>query len=440
MKTMGKRKIREAIIAALAVLSIALIVFGYEQDRRVRALTLQVNAAHQKAFYETIELMSGVQLNLEKLLVTNSGPQEQSLLVTIARQAEGAQDNLAAMPVSHETVAGALKFVNQISDFTTVLAEKLVGDVRLTREDLEQIAVLHQTCVQVNGRLYEILGQFERGELVFSAEEVTQAVELQDSSQPAVDYPVLLYDGPFSDATNTNVFKALGSSFLTEQQAQEKLIDYIGRDRVTLVTFLGETEIDVPSYDFTIETESGTLDASMTQQGGDVLYILPERGEDSAVLSVAECLDLAARFLQRNGYGPMEVNYWRQLGGILTANFAAVQNDIPLYSDLVKVQISMRTGLVVGIEAGNYLRNHTRREFPEVTITIEDALRRVNDSLTIERTRLCVIPLGTGETLCWEASGFIPGGDRYLVYIDAQTGNEATILRVTQDSEGFVTQ
>lgn len=441
MKSMGKRKVREAVIAALAVLSIALIIYGYEQDRRVRALTLQVNAAHQKAFYETIELMSGVQLNLEKLLITGSAAQEQSLLNNISRQAEGAQDNLAAMPVSHEAVAGALKFVNQLSDYANVLAENLSGGENLlSREELEQISILHATCVQVNAMLLMILDQFEKGELVFTAEEVTQAVELQSSSEPAVDYPVLLYDGPFSDATQTNVFKALGTSFLTEDQAREKLTDYIGRERVTSIQFIGESEIDVPSYDFTIETESGTLDASITQQGGDVLYILPERGEEEIVYTIDECIDFAGLFLQRNGYGPMEVNYWRQYGGILTANFAAVQGGIPLYSDLVKVQISMKSGMVVGIEAGNYLRNHTIRELPVVTLSIEDALRKVNDALTIEKTRLCVIPIGTGEALCYEASGYIPGGDRYLVYIDAQTGNEATILRVTQDSQGFVTQ
>lgn len=441
MKSKRKRWL-ETAVAALMCLCIGLIVFSYEQNRRVNALTLQVNAAFQKAFYETIELLSGAQLNLEKLLATSSPYQEQALFIAITRQCEGAQDNLSMMPVNNEAISGALKFVNQLGDYARVMGEKLAIGYELTEEDFNQVSILHAHSSQLTAHLTEITGQYERGELVFSAEEVAEsgALSLQESTEPAVEYPVLLYDGPFSDATDTDAMKALGEQSYTREQAADKLRAYIGSERVTDVQFTGNSSIPVDCFEYTIITEDGNLDAGVTEQGGEILYILPESGEETIVFSQAECIDFAHRFLTRNGYGEMEISYWRQLDGLLTVNFAAVQEGVLLYPDLVKLQVSMRTGQIVGVEAGNYLRNHVTREFVEIQVTFEDALRRISDTLSVDRTRLCIIPTDAGEVLCWEASAYRHNGDRYLIYIDAVTGQENTILRVTEDDGGVVTQ
>ena len=100
----------------------------------------------------------------------------------------------------------------------------------------------------------------------------------------------------------------------------------------------------------------------------------------------------------------------------------------------------MRTGEVVGVEAGNYLRNHSVRDFPQVKLTFEDALREISDVLSVNSTKLCLIPVDRDEILCWEASAYREDTDeQYLVYIDAVTGQEILILSVTQDDEGYVT-
>jgi len=136
----------------------------------------------------------------------------------------------------------------------------------------------------------------------------------------------------------------------------------------------------------------------------------------------------------------MEFNYWRRLEGILTANYAATQDGVVLYPDLVKLQISMKDGLVVGIEAANYLTNHKPRELLEPVITEEEVRARVNPALTVQRVRRVVIPLEAGEAQCWEVTASMSNDDEYLIYIDTQTGEEKTILRILQDDEGIVTQ
>lgn len=442
MDRVKRRKILEIALVALVIAVVALAVLTIEQARRVNALTIQVNAAYQKAFYETTELLAGAQVNMEKLLVSSTAKQQRSLLIAISKQADGAKDNLAMMPSQHETISGAIKFVNQLGDYCRVLAENFTDDGQLSKDELNQISILHANCAQLNSQLNDIIGQYERGELVFTADEVVaKEIAQQQPIEPAVDYPVLLYDGPFSDAAETGRLTELGETNVSMAQAREMLKEYIGAQRVQSITYTGESELMTKCFEFAVGVEEGTLDAGVTQLGGKVLYILPEQGEGAASLSQGECIDNASQFLQRNGYGELQVSYFRQLSGILTVNFAAIQDGVVLYPDLVKVQVSMRTGRVIGIEAGNYLRNHSLRDFPQVKVTFEDALRRISDVLSVNSTRLCLIPVDNNEVLCWEANAYREGtSEQYLIYIDAVTEEEVMILRLTQDDEGYVTQ
>ncbi len=425
----------------LGALAAALLVTSVVMQQRVSALTLQVNAAYQKAFYETIELMSGIQLNLEKLMVTGSGSQEQALLTTIARQAEGVASNLSQMPQGDLTLEGSLKFVNQTADYARVLSERIGSGGALTGKDYENLGDLHNASVQLNQQLSDLLTRYDAGEPVFGNGSVTvTATQAPEENNPVVDYPVLLYDGPFSDAQTDQQIQPTGQA-VSQDEATKLLTDFIGAERVQNVTYTGDSDIFSSCYEFAAALKDGnTLTAGVTKTGGHIVYMLPEQANSEVNLTEGDCIDQGSRFLAAHGYENMEVNYWRRLDGILTANYAATQDGVLLYPDLVKLQISMKDGLVVGIEAVNYLTNHRARTIAEPQVTEEDARSRVNPALTIERVRRCIIPLDTVEVQCWEVTAAVSEDERYLVYIDTVTGAEKTILRIMQDDEGTVTQ
>ena len=125
-------------------------------------------------------------------------------------------------------------------------------------------------------------------------------------------------------------------------------------------------------------------------------------------------------------------------------SFAAVQDGVTLYPDLVKAQVRMDTGEVVGLEANNYWMNHTERENLAPQVDEQQALRAVSGRLTVTGTRLCVIPVDDGldsgktEKLCWEFAGEW-NGSRYFVYIDAETGEEEKVLKVVAGNGGTLT-
>ena len=437
----GHKRRREAVIAILIVLCLVLVVTGYAQKQRVRTLATQVSATYHKALYEATELMGGVRLGLEKLMVSSSPARRQALLSDIARQAEGAQDDLSLLPSEHPALDGAIKFANQVADYARVLSEQIGAGSGLSENDSRQIEELHRSCVQLLIELNTLSQAYERGELQFVVEQSDIRSAAQDSgdTQPLISYPVLLYDGPFSDGQEDGQVILPGAA-ATGEQAAQALKDFIGAERVSQVRLVGESQLLADCYEFEADTESGTLEAGVTKAGAHVLYMLPTTDSGIVNLSQAECIDLGGRFLTARGYGEMAVSYWRQQGGILTVNYAAEQDGVVLYPDLIKLQISMDNGLVVGLEAGNYLRNHVRRALPVPLVSEEEAMMNLNSALSVERIRRCVIPLDAGEAQCWEVTARFEGGNRYLIYLDTQTGQEKTILQVVASEDGILTQ
>ena len=429
---------KSALFAACALL-VGLLVLTFKQGSDVAALNTRLSGIYQKAFYETCELMEGMSANLRKLLVTGSAQQEQMLLSEISRQAQGAQDDLAILPLGENAVSATIKFVNQTGDFATALAGRLAGGGAISTTDTQTITTLSETAAELSVGLGQLLTRFEAGENVFlGAYEETGGEQLYPLTNPATAYPVLLYDGPFSDSIGQTEFRALkGLADVSRQDAERALRAFVGMDAVTELTFDGESQIPVSCYEFSLTANGYRMSAGVTKAGGKMLYLLPNDGVTDIRLSDSQAVDAARAFLISRGFGDMKESYYSQYDGIMTVNFSAVQDTVVLYPDLVKLQVSLADGMVIGMEDGGYLRNHVPRALSLPAISEEEALSRLGGRLTASTVRLCVIPENANEYLCYEISA-TDGQDMYLVYIDAQTGAERELLQVISDENGVL--
>ena len=94
---------------------------------------------------------------------------------------------------------------------------------------------------------------------------------------------------------------------------------------------IGESAIPVECYEYTLKLGDYALSAGITRAGGEVLYLLCDGAVDAVNLTDRQAVDTARAFLMSRGYGEMELSYSSRFNGILTANFAAVQNGVVLY-------------------------------------------------------------------------------------------------------------
>lgn len=421
---------------ALAALLAGVLAFSSAQTLRLNEANARLNAVVQKAFYETCELTEGMSVNFRKLLVAGETGQMQALLNETALQTQGALSNLALLPLGQETVSATLKFINQAGDFASSLSVRLGNGGELTPEDYAALERLSETAAAFSVRMGRLLDRYEGGEAVFDiSEDGTGEESLYPITGPATDYPALLYDGPFSDGRTDGEFKLLaGLAQVDEAAARQALVAFVGQQAAD-VRFTGESEIPVDCYEYALRLGDYSLSAGVTRAGGQLLYLLCDSAVEDVNLTDRQAVDAARAFLLSRGYGEMEMSYSSRFGGIMTVNFAAVQNGVVLYPDLVKVQVSMADGAIIGLEAANYLMNHVPRALELPALTEQDAAQRIGGALTPVATRLCVIPENTEEYLCYEVTA-TSGSDTFLVYIDAMSGIERRLMQVISDDNG----
>ncbi len=421
------------LFRALTALTAATMVVAFVRTHQWDNATNRLRGIYQKALYESSELTEGMAVNFNKVSVAG-GPARELLLADVIRQAQGVQADLAVLPLSGSAIAPAMKYINQAGDFCQRLLARLGEGDSLSSEDTANLTSLSETAAQLSLALNAIIQEYEAGQWPLT-DRLIQLESLSGESAPAVDYPTLLYDGPFSDGATGGEFKALaGMDEISAQEAEQLLRNYVGADRVTKIALDGESSLPTPCYGFSLEAGGYHLSAAVTKMGGQVLYLLCSDDVAGELLSLSQCFRAAETFLLSRGYSGMELNYYSQHDGILTANYAATQNGVTLYPDLVKIQVSMADGAILGVEAGNYLRNHVPRSLDLPTLTEAEARARVNPALSVESVRLCVIPTDAAEVYCYEISCSGKGGT-YLVYLDAVTGAEVDIMQVVGDAQ-----
>ena len=435
MNHLMKRNWMRTAVLALSMLLVCMVVLNIARSEELSAAETRISAVYEKAFYETCELTESISSNYRKLLVAGDMAQMQALLGDISRQTQGAASNLALLPLGEETISATIKFINQAEDFAESLSQRLATGGEVTDADYATMEQLSESAARFSVGLMRLLERFESGEAVFNSGDFTETGDesLYPLSSEAGEYPVLLYDGPFSDGSQAGTYELLSAlPQVRREEAEARLRAFIPVDELT---YTGESHPEIDVWEFHVRSGNYWISAGVTKQGGEILYLLPETDETQVNYTETELCDIAQAFLVSRGYGTMEMSYYSRYGGIMTINFAAVQDGVVLYSDLVKLQLSMRDGRVIGIDAENYLKNHVARALGVPVVTEEEAMLRVSSRLEPLSARLCVIPVGTAEYLCYEISAVDADGE-FLVYVDAQTGVERELMQLLSRNNG----
>ena len=412
------------LLVALAV-AVALALW---QFREAKAAEITVRAGRERAYYSALDSLTNLEADLSKALVASGPGQHALLLGRVSSLAGAASENLSALPAAYGADESGLKFLGQTADYAQTLAAAAAEGRTLSETDVRQLAQLMQKSGELRRHL-------ENGE-GFAYDAPSEEQKLS-----GIEYPSLLYDGPFSDGVRQGAPRGLSGEEITSEQAVEAGRAFLGAARAQRAS---DMQGPIPCWGVSAETDGVTITLQVTRQGGKILWMAPETAGFETKLGMEACVARAREFLESHGFGEMEPSFTQQYDGLAVISFAAVQDGVTLYPDLVKAQVRMDTGEVVGLEANNYWMNHTERENLAPQVDEQQALRAVSGRLTVTGSRLCVIPIDDGldsgktEKLCWEFAGEW-NGSRYFVYIDAETGEEEKVLKVVAGNGGTLT-
>ena len=434
------------IFIALMVIIVLIAVLIKNQKNAKQASENSYNMA----FYELVDYVQNVETYLAKSLISSTPEHGAETLTNVWRESNLAQAYLSQLPIESQELEKTEKFLNQVSDYSYSLSRKNIYNESLTDEELKNLKDLHTYSVELENTLNQLADDINTGRIkwneltnkgttAFAQQVSTSSLEgFSNLEENFHEYSGLIYDGAFSEHLTSSEPKALTGDDIDEETAKQKAIDFIGKDNVKEVENLGYSEnATIPEYNFSIKIlAEDSVNISISKKGGHIVYMNSNRSVNTEVISQEEANAKGKEFLSNHGFKDMKETYYLKQDGIVTINYAYTQNDVVIYSDLIKVKVALDNGEVLGIETTGYLNNHTQRDTSKVKISKEQAKKNLNKDLEISSEGLAIIPTEyKTEILCYEFKGKVETQE-FLVYINAENGREEDILVITNTPNG----
>ena len=417
---------------AILLIGLAVMTVTFFKQRETIAEQQRLLAAQTESAYRALSNdLNDLSVALGKLDAASTPASLSKRFADVRRLTAGATRALSLLPVSYADDSGLMQFLTRTGDYADTLMDRVLSGQMLTGEQIESLGKLRACCADLSAS-YD--GGCVDGSFPVADEDGFYA---EADEENLANYPTLLYDGPFSESSEQAQPLGLPDETVDEAEAA-RIAGELFPERA--LSFDGKTESTIVTYDFSTSDEQGELCVSITERGGLPLYFMgTPSGESSDPPSDEESERLhrcASAYLNEHGFGEMSPSYAQYYAGTVVLNYAAVQDGVILYADLVKVYVDRETERVIGLDAMNYRFCHRQREIPEPALSEDEAKNSVADTLTVEHVTLALIPKSnTREVLCYECK-CTANGTFFIVYVNADTGAEEEIFEVINSDEG----
>lgn len=441
-------------ISTIAMLLLLLVIgaWGYNQYMQKVSYHRYLQAQYDRSFYQLVDNVENIETSMGKLMISGSDKTTIPILDEIWRQSFSGQEHLSQLPVGQPEIDNTSKFLAQIGDYSYSLMKKIAAGEKLSQDELNTIAKLHNYAVFFGKNLQDlrkrIQGGYELGNLrkkgtqkMAAIDDKILNVKMSTVNQGMTNYPTLIYDGPFSESLAKQTPKGLTGQDVSYDRAVSIAREFIGKP-IDMVNKYSPNNGKINAYGIELKpTGKGTLPVyvNVSKKGGHVLWMMDQRAVSKVNISETQALKYAERFLSNHGFKNMESTYSMKADGTVQFNFTPVEDHVRIYPDIVKVKVALDNGDIVGFDATGYYMNHAIRSIEKPKLTEAQAQAKVSKNLKVESAKLTLIPLDYGkEVLAYEFKGTY-GGDTFYVYINALNGNEEKILKVIKTEQGNLT-
>lgn len=413
-----------AIVVCLALVAGLGVSLGFLASR-TKAFNLEMGAVYDSAYYATLDGLGDTENKLMKVQVSNYNKTKKDLLQEVYTNCEVIGVSLARLNNEDFDSTKLMKFINQLGGFASYLSKKL-PDESITDEENQKLLKLTEVVTALEKAFAEAGEQVALGGNLYNTlqEGIDTLSGVYDAFDlTTVEYPEMIYDGPFSDGLLDRTPKFLdGKEEVSRETAKERVEGLYGTAEDS-----GEVSGSIPSYLFTLA--AGSVEVSKV--GGYIVELALESEDGEVNYSKEQAITSSKSFLNTLGYQGMEAVWVSVNGDTAYINFAFVENGVIYYPDLIKVKVSLVDVRVIGLEAQNYLYNHVARDAISERGNVEDI--SLKEGFEVVTKRVSVIPTEWNtEIATYEVAGRYEGAF-YYIYYDVVTLEEIKVMRVIQD-------
>ena len=446
-----KKKVNKKVLNVAIFMTFgALIIFSLEMTNNFKRQKNLVQDEYNKSMYLAVSYINNVEVDLAKLLVTSTPKMSAVTLADIWKQANLAKECLEQIPVGQNSMANASKYLTQVSDFSYTLMKQNISDIKLTEEEYEKLKHIYEDSSKLSSKMSDIYDDLNAGRIKWDELEKIGNEKLPDNDisnsisevgKTFQNYEGLIYDGAFSDHLLSSEPKFLSKKEISEDDAKKYIEEVILNDeKIEKIEFKGESNGKIELYNFDVTLDSKQKRTiSITKNDCKLYLMIGDKKVKEQNISVDEAKKRGMEFLNKLGIDNMIETYYQKTENMIVINYAATQDGVILYPDLIKVKISLDDGKVYGVEAAGYIFNHTTRNNLKPSISQEKAKSILNSSLEIISSDMALIPTeSNSEILTYEFKGKI-GNREFLIYINADNAREEKVLLVIDNKNGVLT-
>lgn len=435
-----KMTILAIVMIALLVAVITLSVFVGIYVKKDKEKTRDLDAFYQSAYYALVGNFVDIENDLAKARVMTDSKLLRQNLLKIDVNCNLASQNLQVFYANNEGMSNLMSYINQLGDYCVFLNRELDKGKSLTTSQMENLNKLWGVSREY-GKLLNSLQDYAKDgntfALMLGASNDKFEDILSSINNGSIEYPSLIYDGPFSDGVTNREAKGVVGEEITPDQGKVYVEKYLVGYDIENIEYAQDSVNRIPSYLYAVKLKGGRqCSVQIAKKGGMLLLMDLFHEVVEPTLTMEQCKKVAEQYCEAIGLKNMKAVWINNNQSNVYINMCYEQDGIVNYPDMVKLKISLDTGEVIGYEGLNYAFNHVQRTYEKPTISEEEAVLNVSAILENVEVRLVTIPWNTvTEKLTYELVGDLDG-EKYFVYVDAYTGDELNVLRMIDSNQG----
>lgn len=412
---------------------------------------------YSKNLYELITNIENIEDNLGKSTVVNSKEQSMIIFQDIYSDATAANDKLNSLPIPVEVSQDTTKFLSQVGDYSYTLVKANSDGREINDEEYKTIERLEEQSNKLKTQLNNMLADINQGDIKWGEirKKITSVMAVENQNfvsekfeevkKQVVDYPALIYDGPFSDNVLDIKPKVNDLKEVSEDEAKEIARTLLGKNEVANIEARKvEGNQKIPAYSFLVSMKDRAKEENVvveiSKHGGKVIYLLDNRRYSAPSIDAKKAVDIGKKYLEKLGYKDMKETYNMNYEDNVIVNYVHIIDNTSIYPEQIKLKIALDDGSITGLEAEKYLvAFDADRKIPTPKITEAEAANVVSKRLKVNGVKLAIVPTETNkEVLCYEFAGTNHNSD-YIVYVNAESGKTQKILKIINTPNGKLT-
>ena len=442
------------LVPVLAIALLASVAWGYTQYRARRAWEVRAENQYNRSFSELALHVAGLETQLAKAAVANSPKQQARLFTEAWRQAYHAQEDIGQLPLASVELARTKDFLSKVQSFSFGMLSEVGQGKAMSDEKWKTLQGLHRQARYLSGELFALQERILEGaERWLSVDRVNMGAMTADLSQRLETNKVtksfmMMEDGlrrlpePEIEGTPAGFQpepKGLTGPRVAMEEARKIALRFLERDGGEYqADYDGEIKGKFPLYLFNLKREGGergrgaeAARLAVSVKGGHVAWMLRERMVPARELSLEEAAEKAREFLRKREYPEMVPISIEEFRNAAIISLARKNGETIIQPETIKVQVALDNGEILGMEAIPYLTfRDPERKLPSPRLTPAEARKKLHPRLRVEGVkRVVILNDRFQETLCYECDAYLDK-ERFLIYINALTGEEENIKRV----------